>query len=434
MRWPSGQIDVHTGLPAGRQLRLFEGEAGYHVVEPTSWEHTLPDTIEVGATLAWEARVQPALFASDARIAGVTADLSSWGGSAAEPLVPVDDGTYRLPSGSGVVEGLPGQREMTVLIEQTAASGSVWTLLVHPIHVVPIDRPTGPQPVYVDDLAPGWQIDTHIEHWDTTTPEIEVIQDGRVAVAPRSRIPAFRGQAALAVHVDSLTPVTGSSLELWRLSFSPPEPIEHYRTLRFAFHPGTARPVILPPLHLFVNDRHVTMVLLSTEPVWAAWSRMILDIGVRQWHVVELPLDFPGLEGPIESISFAGVLAGTFYLDEIELLPDAVEEPWRVTAVQEVRESALPSAFSLQQNYPNPFNSGTVIRFELPEAGETELVVYNLAGQKAAALVQGMREAGSYTIRWDGRDDGGRSMASGVYFYRLRSGEKVETRKILLLR
>ena len=96
VRWPSGQIDVHTGLPADQQIRLFEGEAGYHVVEPTRWEHTLPDTIEVGTTLTWEARVQPALFAPDARIERVTADLSAWGGPAAMPLVLGDDGTYRL--------------------------------------------------------------------------------------------------------------------------------------------------------------------------------------------------------------------------------------------------------------------------------------------------------------------------------------------------
>ena len=103
------------------------------------------------------------------------------------------------------------------------------------------------------------------------------------------------------------------------------------------------------------------------------------------------------------------------------------------TAVLETFEPHLPRQFALDQNYPNPFNSGTVIRFALPEARSVELAVFNLSGQKVATLAQGVREAGQYSVRWDGRDDRRRSLASGVYFYRLRAGDRVETRKLLLL-
>jgi flagellar hook assembly protein FlgD len=96
----------------------------------------------------------------------------------------------------------------------------------------------------------------------------------------------------------------------------------------------------------------------------------------------------------------------------------------------------LPGTFALSQNYPNPFNSATVIRFALPTSKDVELAIFNLAGQQVASLVQGMREAGTYTISWDGRDDNGRALASGVYLYRLQAGngQEVETRKLLLLR
>ena len=94
----------------------------------------------------------------------------------------------------------------------------------------------------------------------------------------------------------------------------------------------------------------------------------------------------------------------------------------------------LPREFSLAQNYPNPFNPATTIRFDLPRSEEIGLAVYNLTGQKVATLVHGLREAGAYTLRWDGRDDDGRELASGVYLYRLEAGERVETRKLLLLR
>ncbi len=96
--------------------------------------------------------------------------------------------------------------------------------------------------------------------------------------------------------------------------------------------------------------------------------------------------------------------------------------------------TAIPQSFVLDQNYPNPFNSNTVFRFTLPAAVEVELAVYNLVGQKAETLVAGEREAGIYTVRWDGRDAVARDLPSGVYLYRLRAGRQVETRKLLLVR
>ena len=63
-----------------------------------------------------------------------------------------------------------------------------------------------------------------------------------------------------------------------------------------------------------------------------------------------------------------------------------------------------------------------------------KLTLHNIAGQRVATLAHGHREAGEYTLRWDGRDDDGKELASGVYLYRLQAGSRVETRKLLLLR
>ena len=128
---------------------------------------------------------------------------------------------------------------------------------------------------------------------------------------------------------------------------------------------------------------------------------------------------------------FSGNLEGTFYLDEIRLV---AASPPRITAVLEDRTDALPQGFRLEQNHPNPFNSSTTIRFELPSSTEIDLAVFNLAGQKVVTLAQGHREAGTYSLKWDGRDDDERELASGVYLYRLEADERVETRKLLLLR
>lgn len=100
----------------------------------------------------------------------------------------------------------------------------------------------------------------------------------------------------------------------------------------------------------------------------------------------------------------------------------------------EASTATTAGAFALPQNYPNPFNSSTVVRFGMPVAGEVELGLYDLAGQRVATLAEGMREARSDSVRWDGRDEAGRELASGVYVYRLLAGEQVRTRKLVLVR
>ena len=104
------------------------------------------------------------------------------------------------------------------------------------------------------------------------------------------------------------------------------------------------------------------------------------------------------------------------------------------TAVGGGRNVALPQVFELEANYPNSFNSDTVIQFFLPTAAEVKLGVYDLTGQEVATLVAGTRPAGEHQVRWAGRDEQGRSLTSGVYFYQLRSDTQVATRKLLLLK
>ena len=104
------------------------------------------------------------------------------------------------------------------------------------------------------------------------------------------------------------------------------------------------------------------------------------------------------------------------------------------TAVIETRTTPVPQAFALMQNYPNPFNSSTVIHFDLPTSDIVDLSIYNIAGQQVATLAQGMRQAGTHVINWNGNDDNEHALASGLYFYRLQSSTQQQTRKLLLLR
>ena len=110
-------------------------------------------------------------------------------------------------------------------------------------------------------------------------------------------------------------------------------------------------------------------------------------------------------------------------------------QPARAKLVALARELiGLPDGPQLAQNAPNPFNSGTIISWFQLQSGEARLEVYALTGQRVAVLRDGPQKAGFHRLRWDGRDDRGRLLASGVYVYRLVTAEVVQTRKLTLLR
>jgi len=94
----------------------------------------------------------------------------------------------------------------------------------------------------------------------------------------------------------------------------------------------------------------------------------------------------------------------------------------------------LPEDFQLSQNFPNPFNPRTVIRYQLPEASDVKLVIYNTAGQLVRTLATGKMAAGKYSVTWDATDDRGARVASGVYLYRLQAGDYVSQKKLLLMK
>ncbi len=96
--------------------------------------------------------------------------------------------------------------------------------------------------------------------------------------------------------------------------------------------------------------------------------------------------------------------------------------------------SSIPDNFSLQQNYPNPFNPTTSIAYDLAKDSDVTLQIFNMRGQEIRTLVSGTKPAGSHTIQWNGRDDSGLKVASGIYVYMIKAGAFVKSRRLTLLK
>jgi hypothetical protein len=94
----------------------------------------------------------------------------------------------------------------------------------------------------------------------------------------------------------------------------------------------------------------------------------------------------------------------------------------------------IPNKMNIGQNYPNPFNPTTTIEYQLPQRGNVEIKIYNSIGEIIKTLITGEKEAGYYSVVWDGKNDAGNLVTSGVYFYQIKSGSFVQAKKMLLLK
>lgn len=378
-----------------------------------SWEHQMPDALSVGDALQVRATVHVERLVPDGGSPRLTADLSSLGGPDALPLVALDDQTYQLDTRLETADLPKGFYKVAVRLEQEVDGVSKGIDFIHSIALLPPDLS-----VFDESLAADWQL----------------VGDKGAQVQTTGDGPIFYGTRAVAVKAEPPNFYTP-----WTVEFRPTAPVDPlgFAGLRFAFHPGDIELPSFPIFALFIDGLGVD---LARDP-----EQFHLDFSRREWQVIEIPFtifDQPNYYGPglldqvdrIDALRFEGNMTGTFHLDDVRLITRIPSLPRVPTAVAAVSDTDQPAAFVLAQNVPNPFNSSTTLRFALPQAADIELAIYNLAGQKVARLTRGWHAAGHYTARWDGRNDTGVRLATGVYIYRLRAGEQVQVRKLLLLR
>jgi len=148
-----------------------------------------------------------------------------------------------------------------------------------------------------------------------------------------------------------------------------------------------------------------------------------------------IPYDLLDASYGTAAVSYTAAEGG-FPLGDLNWFPDKKAE-WEVyePPVSIDKNQVLPSRFFLEQNYPNPFNPSTTIVYQLNSSSPVKLTVYNVVGHKIRTLVSDKRqEAGNHSVQWNGLDDTGGMVASGLYLYRLESDNQVQTKKMLLLR
>jgi hypothetical protein len=121
-------------------------------------------------------------------------------------------------------------------------------------------------------------------------------------------------------------------------------------------------------------------------------------------------------------------------LDDQEILQGTKVMCTDLTPVDIDETASLPFVTQLADNYPNPFNATTKLNFSLKQAGDITLEIYNVLGQKINTLVDGKMDAGHHSIVWDGKNDAGDIVSSGVYFYKLTTDDYTSSRQMTLLK
>ncbi len=169
------------------------------------------------------------------------------------------------------------------------------------------------------------------------------------------------------------------------------------------------------------QEKNTYMLTDSLQPGQGEWIAMLCEGDISFGKEVDV-LDTLSLET-------RNTLLASFY-HEYGTLPPA---PPRITKVAD-SQIEIPKSFNLGQNYPNPFNGETVIRYQVPEAAQVTIKIYNIMGQLVKTLVDQTVKPGFHQLSWDGRGHSGQRVATGVYYCKMEAPDYKKIRKLMLLR
>jgi hypothetical protein len=202
-----------------------------------------------------------------------------------------------------------------------------------------------------------------------------------------------------------------------------------------------------------INGLTTTGNGIQYDPMIPTWNPVI-DVGpqgfpfIIEGHAVDPWITLleptsgvvqPGNTGNLD-IRLYSLKVDTTYVGQVEIVSNDPTTPSVIVQVELSTATGIsdlnqvPIDYAIAQNYPNPFNPETSIRYQLPKTSDIRLVIYNVLGQQVRNLVNDRIEAGYHSVIWDGCNDEGSAVASGVYLYRFEAGEFTRTMKLMLLK
>jgi hypothetical protein len=191
-----------------------------------------------------------------------------------------------------------------------------------------------------------------------------------------------------------------------------------------ALYPGTWSVGLTPLWFAKGGNNDGYDVLQSSDYTWQFpavtsfnWTQYTLDL--------QVPVNAKVLEVRLHVYAR---FTGTIYWDDV-----SIDVIGAVTSAGGSKKD-MPTSYELGDNYPNPFNPSTQIQVGIPEAGNARIVIYNTLGQTVRTVMDEYRAAGRFEVTWDGKDDAGRTVGTGVYLYRLVSGQTSLVKKMLLVK
>jgi hypothetical protein len=142
----------------------------------------------------------------------------------------------------------------------------------------------------------------------------------------------------------------------------------------------------------------------------------------------------PAISANSNTILFSWIDSRRFGCDDVYAKIVTWDWEGTATAVDRTVDKEKPQAFRLSRAYPNPFNPETTIEYGLPADGHVHLQIFNATGRLIRTLVREKKPSGTYSVKWDGRDDHGGIVPGGIYLVRMISGDYKNTRKMVLIR
>jgi len=191
------------------------------------------------------------------------------------------------------------------------------------------------------------------------------------------------------------------------------------------------------PTELEANAGNAQVILYWETPLAHEHSANLVGYSIYRDDMLIDDVDFMDTtyldEGLVNDVEYA------YYVVAVYSDPDGASEPSEVVnatpSLPSNNEDEVISAVTrLSGNYPNPFNPTTTIAYEVASEGYVVIDVFSIKGQRVRSLVNGMHSAGGHKVVWDGHDESGRSVSSGIYFYRMAAGDYVAVRKMVMLK